>query len=102
LGVQRNGTAQQPFAMGTAFAVMADSDLLVEAVARRVVELMSAERQSNEPEPYIGVEEAARYLACDRQRIYDLKSQGRLRCIKDGGRLTRRSWIDDYLEQENA
>ncbi len=81
---------------------MADPDLLVEAVAQRVAELLSAEQRTTEPEPYIGVEDAARYLACGRQRIYDLHSQGRIRCIKDGSRLlTRRSWIDDYLEQEN-
>jgi excisionase family DNA binding protein len=82
---------------------MADPTRLVEAVARRVAELLSAEQQPTAPEPYIGVDDAARYLACDRQRIYDLRSQRRLRCIKDGGRLlTRRSWIDDYLEQENT
>jgi excisionase family DNA binding protein len=82
---------------------MADPDLLVEAVAHRVVELLSAEQRPAEPERFIGVEDAARYLACERQRIYDLRSQRRLHCIKDGGRLlTRRSWIDDYLEQENT
>ena len=100
--MQRSATAQQPLTTGTAFAVMADPDLLVEAVARRVVELLGEQRQDAEPEPYLGVEDAARYLACGRQRIYDLHSQGRIRCIKDGSRLlTRRSWIDDYLEQEN-
>jgi excisionase family DNA binding protein len=101
--VQRNGTERltgPSLADSAAFEVVANHDLLVEAVALRVAELLLTQQRPAEPEPYIGVEEAARYLACDRQRIYDLRSQRRLRCIKDGGRLlTRRSWIDAYLEQ---
>jgi excisionase family DNA binding protein len=53
--------------------------------------------------PWLDVEEAATYLRCGRQRIYDLVSQGRLRCGKDGSRsLFRREWLDDYLAGEAA
>lgn len=49
-------------------------------------------------DPYLGVQEAAQYLGCKPRRIYDLKIDNRLRCVKDGSRvLTRRSWIDAYL-----
>jgi excisionase family DNA binding protein len=101
--MQRSGTPLPGLAPGTALAVVVDPDALVEAIARRAVELLGECQEPAEPEPYIGVKEAARYLACDEQRVYDLRSQRRLHCIKDGGRLlTRRSWIDDYLNKENA
>jgi hypothetical protein len=79
---------------------------LVESIAARVVGMLS-EREAV-PEAWLDVAAAARHLgyASDvagarrgRQRIYDLVSQRRLRCAKDGSRLLfRRSWLDDYLE----
>ena len=72
---------------------------LLEAIARRAAEL-AEDRASEAPEPWIGVEAAAEYLACRSQRIYDLTSQGRLEHRKDGRRLLfRRSDLDAYLEE---
>jgi excisionase family DNA binding protein len=42
---------------------------------------------ADERSPYLNVDEAAEYLRCDRQRIYDLVSSGRLTRLKDGSRL---------------
>ena len=73
-------------------------DEFVEGLARRVAELTAAGSHAK-PSPYLDVDQAAAYLACDRDRIYDLKAQGRLRYVKDGRRLLfRLEWLDDVLE----
>ena len=70
------------------------SDEDVERVAQRVVALSS----DAPPDPWLDVDEAADYLRCSRQRIYDLASMGRLSVGKDGRRsLFRRSTLDAYL-----
>lgn len=52
--------------------------------------------------PYLTVGEAAEYMRCGRQRIYDLLSAGRLTRRKDGARvLLRRDEIDRYLVSED-
>jgi excisionase family DNA binding protein len=44
------------------------------------------------------VAEAADYLRCSKQRVYDLTASGRLPVSKDGTRsLFRREWLDAYL-----
>jgi excisionase family DNA binding protein len=61
---------------------------LVEAVARRAAELVRADIPAAAPlSPYLTVKEAAAYLRCGRQRIYDLCSAGELSRFKDGERL---------------
>lgn len=73
-------------------------DDLVDAIARRVVELLPTS-QTTEDDPWLDVEEAAERLRCPTSRIYDLKSQQRLRWAKDGSRLIfRRSWVDAVPE----
>jgi len=75
---------------------------LVDAVAERVADLL-ADRRVPEPEPWIGVEQAAEHLACPRSRIYALASAGRIPHRKDGSRLLfQRSELDDWLEQGGA
>ena len=75
---------------------------LVEAVAERVAELL-VERHAPEPEPWIGVEQAADHLACPKSRLYALVSAGRIPHRKDGSRLLfRRTELDDWLEQGGA
>ena len=75
---------------------------LLEAIAVRAADLVE-DRSREEAEPWIDVEEAAEYMACKPQRIYDLVSQGRMRHRKDGRRLLfRRSWLDAYLEGATA
>ena len=47
------------------------------------------------------VEDAARYAACSRDRLYDLVQLGKLRPGRDGRRLVfRRSDLDRYLQGE--
>jgi excisionase family DNA binding protein len=70
---------------------------VLEAIARRAAAIV-AESLSTEPQAFIGVEQAAEHLACKPQRIYDLVSQGRLGCHRDGRRLLfRRPDLDAYL-----
>jgi excisionase family DNA binding protein len=77
---------------------LAVPDELVEALAERVVDLLT-ERLPDHPEPWLDSEEAARYLGnTDAKRISDLVRSGQLRCARDGRRLLfRRLWLDDYL-----
>ena len=70
----------------------------VEQLAQRVAEL-TASKATAPAGGYLDVEEAASYLACDKDRIYDLKSMVRLRYAKDGRRLLfRRESLDEALE----
>ena len=48
--------------------------------------------------PYLNVKEAAEYLRCSPQRIYDLTSSGRLSKVCDGSRvLLLRTELDEYV-----
>lgn len=50
------------------------------------------------PEAWVGVQEAAAYLNCHRQRIYNLVSDRTIPFRKDGSRLLfRLSELDDWL-----
>lgn len=71
---------------------------VVDAIAARVRTELLAEL-GRPTDPWLDVAEAADYLRCKRQRIYDLCQQGRLKPARDGSRLLlRRSWLDAYLE----
>lgn len=78
---------------------------LIEQIAQRVAEIV-IERLPDRPEPYLGVDEAARYLGCGhrkkpRARIYELVEARRLKVYRDGTRmLFRRSDLDDVLKVE--
>jgi excisionase family DNA binding protein len=70
---------------------------LVERVATEAVERIRAEFEAS-AHPYLTVDQAAKYLSCSRQRIYDLASSGRLPRVKEGRRvLFRRMDIDRLL-----
>jgi excisionase family DNA binding protein len=72
-----------------------DDAALDQLAARLAPRLAAAPRV----EPWLTVNQAAAYLGCNRQRIYNLVSQRRLRHSKDGSRtLFRRQWLDQYLE----
>jgi excisionase family DNA binding protein len=77
-------------------------DALVDAVAHRVAELLAAQPavgSGTATSPWLDVDEAARYLRCSRQRVYDLVSEGRVRVAKEGRRsLFRREWLDAVRE----
>jgi excisionase family DNA binding protein len=73
------------------------SDQVAE-IARHVEQLL-ASRAPAEPDPWLNVAQAAAYLVCKPQRVYNLVSQRRLRHVKDGSRvLFRRQWLDEVLE----
>lgn len=75
---------------------------LVEALANRAAELV-LEQMPKPAEPYLAVDQAARYMACAPKRIYDLCSQRRIPFAKDGSRtLLRREDLDAYLEEHPA
>jgi excisionase family DNA binding protein len=74
---------------------------VVDAVARRALELFIADAvplRDKPSSPYMTVTEAASYARCSRQRIYDLRSSGRLSRHADGSRaLIDRRELDAYL-----
>jgi excisionase family DNA binding protein len=73
-------------------------DELVDAIAKRVAELL-AEPEQRGPEPWVGVAEAANHLACKPHRIYGLVHRGEVPHRKDGTRLLfRRSELDAWLD----
>lgn len=70
---------------------------LVDAVVERIGS------QGDGTPALLDVEEAADYLRCDKQRLYNLKSEGRVKSVKDGSRLLfRRADLDAYLEESTA
>lgn len=81
-------------------------DALVDAVARRVVELQASPDgpgRGTLVEPWVDADQAAEHLACNRRRIYDLVAQRATNGIpvrKEGGRLLfRRSELDRWIER---
>lgn len=74
---------------------------LIEAIAERTAELL-AERMPEKAEAYLDVDGAASYLACSRDRIYDLRRQG-LPHFKDGTRLLfKRGDLDAWLTRSDS
>jgi excisionase family DNA binding protein len=68
-----------------------------EIVARVAAEVLGA-LQAASSSPYLSLPEAADYMRCSRQRLYDLLSARRLTKYKDGARvLLSRAEIDAYL-----
>jgi excisionase family DNA binding protein len=75
-------------------------DELVDEIAGRVLTILQAQ---NAASPYMSVDEAADYMRCKPQRVYDLLSARRLTRLKDGSRvLVKRAEIDAYLETRAA
>jgi excisionase family DNA binding protein len=74
----------------------------VEAIVERTAHLVLARLQADQPSttsPYLSVAEAADFARCSKQRIYDLRSSGRLTRAGDGARgLVRRDELMAYLE----
>lgn len=63
------------------------SDDVVETIAARAAELVSEQlRLEQSRSPYASVDEAAAFLRCKPQRIYELRTSGRLTRYTDGGR----------------
>ncbi|PWU23551.1 MAG: hypothetical protein C5B48_08390 [Candidatus Rokuibacteriota bacterium] len=71
------------------------SEAVLVAIAVRVLELLP---QPAPASPYLRIDEAADYLRCSRQRIYDLLSAGRVARYKDGSRvLVLRAELDELV-----
>ncbi len=76
-------------------------DLLSERVADAIVKRLDEARSTEST--YFDVAAAARYLACEDHRIYDLVSQRRLRVAREGRRLLfRRQWLDECLSDDST
>jgi excisionase family DNA binding protein len=72
-------------------------DELIEEIVAVVVARLNVQPPAESP--YMSVDEAADYMRCKKQRVYDLISARRLTRLKDGTRvLLRRGEIDAYLE----
>jgi excisionase family DNA binding protein len=79
---------------------------LVGAIATAVADQLEARGLVAAPpaSPWLDVDEAAEYFRRDRQRVYDLVHQGRLKCARDGRRLLfhRERHLDAYLNGTTA
>jgi excisionase family DNA binding protein len=76
-------------------------ETLIEEIVNRVLQRLGETKPS--PEPYIGVEDAAAYLACKPGRIYALTSAQRIPHHKDGSRLLfKRSELDVFVAAGGA
>lgn len=77
---------------------------LVDELARRVADRIG--ERSWQPEPWVGVREAAAHLSCKPQRIYDLvhrQDETRIPHRKEGGRLLfKLSQLDRWVEHGGA
>lgn len=73
---------------------------LVEQIARRVAEIMLEREPAKAAEQrWLTVAEAAAYIGAKPQRIYDLRSSGRLSRTGDGSRgLVDRRELDEMVE----
>jgi Helix-turn-helix domain len=75
-------------------------DELVERVADRVVRRLEA-LPTSQPGDLLSIAEAAELLRCKPQRLYDLRSAGRLPRTVEGGRaVVRRSDIERLVLEE--
>ena len=72
---------------------------LDDAALERLAELVADRLDGRGPEPWVGVPEAARYLDCGAQRIYNLVHARAIPHRKDGARLLfRLSELDRWLD----
>ena len=70
----------------------------LDEIARRVASILSIQSDQKTPTRWLTVDEAAVYIGAQRQRIYDLRSSGRLGRYGDGARaLVDRNELDDLI-----
>lgn len=85
-----------------AAALIADlDDDTLRVLADRLAPLLASRPTTRDDagNPWLNAGEAARYLACSRDRLYDLVQLGKLTPHRDGRRLLfRRTDLDAYLE----
>ena len=73
-------------------------DQALDVLADRLAPRLAARLGETTGRPWLNAEQAAEYLACDRQRLYDLVQLRKLPARRDGKRLLfRRCDLDAYL-----
>lgn len=93
-------TSRTAAAMAEDLASLPDDELA--ALAERFRELLGV-RAAAADEELLKVPEAAAYLRCSPQRIYDLRSQKLIKPTLDGKRtLYRRNELDRYLREQGG
>lgn len=74
-------------------------DAALDALADRLAPRLASRLVETAAKPWLNAEEAADYLACTRDRLYDLAQLGKLEPRRDGRRLLfRRTDLDAYVE----
>lgn len=78
-------------------------EAITETIAHRIATIVRSEIDATTTAtPYMTVAEAAEYLRCDPQRVYDLASSGRLPRYKESRRtLHLRSDVVGLIEREH-
>jgi excisionase family DNA binding protein len=78
---------------------------VIEQIAVRVADILSERESTSRPATvtrWLTVDQAAEYIGASRQRVYDLRSSGRLQRHGDGGRaLVDRNELDRLIEGES-
>jgi hypothetical protein len=92
------------FGERSGFASTSALDALLDEFVERVAERVARHLEARETRPeseLLSVPEAAGVLRCKPQRIYDLRSAGRLPRTLEGGRaVVRRSDLDRLVGEE--
>jgi excisionase family DNA binding protein len=74
-------------------------DVALDALADRLAPRLEARMRAESTKPWLNATEAARHLACSRDRLYDLVQRDKLTPHRDGRRLLfRRTDLDAYLD----
>jgi excisionase family DNA binding protein len=90
-------------ATGSAFAFGALLEELAERIAERLAEKLEERRWATRQEAseLLSVREAADVLRCKPQRVYDLRSAGRLPRTTEGGRaVVRRTDLEQLVAEK--
>jgi excisionase family DNA binding protein len=91
-------------AVGSALAIGALLDEIVDRVAERLVQKLEERERRWTPRQdhceLLSVAEAAEMLRCKPQRVYDLRSSGRLPRTTEGGRaVVRRADVERLVDE---
>ena len=74
---------------------------LVEQIAERVADILEQRQRPQSERRWLTIPEAAEYIGACPQRVYDLRSSGRLSRHGDGGRaLVDRRELDNLISHD--
>ncbi|MFM8828815.1 MAG: helix-turn-helix domain-containing protein [Actinomycetota bacterium] len=74
-------------------------DATIAEIAREAARLVAAPQLAS-PSRWMTPDEVADYLRCDKRRVYDLRSSGRLEGFKENGRLLfKRAHVEALFER---